>query len=54
MFKQLEPLLTETDWEKFDGYSPTFTLPANAEHDVARRRARVVSRDSADAVCAVE
>src|SRR5882672_6449640 len=24
MFKQLDPLLTETDWEKFDGYSPTF------------------------------
>jgi radical SAM superfamily enzyme YgiQ (UPF0313 family) len=24
MFKQLEPLLTETDWEKFDGYTPTF------------------------------
>jgi radical SAM superfamily enzyme YgiQ (UPF0313 family) len=27
MFKQLEPLLTETDWEKYDGYSPTFTHP---------------------------
>jgi radical SAM superfamily enzyme YgiQ (UPF0313 family) len=27
MFKQLEPLLTETDWEKFDGYSPTFKHP---------------------------
>jgi radical SAM superfamily enzyme YgiQ (UPF0313 family) len=27
MFKQLEPLLTETDWEKFDGYSPTFAHP---------------------------
>ena len=27
MFKQLEPLLTETDWEKFDGYTPTFTHP---------------------------
>ena len=27
MFKQLEPLLTETDWEKFDGYTPTFAHP---------------------------
>ncbi len=27
MFKQLEPLLTETDWEKFDGYTPTYRHP---------------------------
>src|SRR5436309_5976167 len=27
MFKQIEPLLTETDWEKFDGYTPTFNHP---------------------------
>jgi radical SAM superfamily enzyme YgiQ (UPF0313 family) len=27
MFKQIEPLLTETDWEKFDGYTPTFRHP---------------------------
>src|SRR6266542_5091801 len=27
MFRQLEPLVTETDWEKFDGYTPTFTHP---------------------------
>jgi len=27
MFKQLEPLLSETDWEKFDGYTPTFRHP---------------------------
>jgi len=27
MFKQLEPLLTERNWEKFDGYSPTFKHP---------------------------
>src|SRR5579862_6257587 len=27
MFKQLEPLLTVTDWEKFDGYTPTFEHP---------------------------
>jgi radical SAM superfamily enzyme YgiQ (UPF0313 family) len=27
MFKQLEPLLVEADWEKFDGYTPTFRHP---------------------------
>jgi hypothetical protein len=27
VFKQLGPLLTETDWEKFDGYTPTFRHP---------------------------
>jgi radical SAM superfamily enzyme YgiQ (UPF0313 family) len=27
MFKQLEPLLTEHDWEKFDGFTPTFKHP---------------------------
>ena len=27
MFKQIEPLLSETDWEKFDGYTPTSTHP---------------------------
>jgi radical SAM superfamily enzyme YgiQ (UPF0313 family) len=27
MFKQIEPLLTETDWEKFDGYTPTYRHP---------------------------
>jgi len=27
MFKQLEPLLVERDWEKFDGYTPTFKHP---------------------------
>jgi radical SAM superfamily enzyme YgiQ (UPF0313 family) len=27
MFKQLEPLLTETDWERFDGFTPTFRHP---------------------------
>jgi radical SAM superfamily enzyme YgiQ (UPF0313 family) len=27
MFKQLEPLLTETDWEKYDGFTPTFKHP---------------------------
>jgi anaerobic magnesium-protoporphyrin IX monomethyl ester cyclase len=27
MFKQLQPLLAETDWEKYDGYTPTFRHP---------------------------
>jgi radical SAM superfamily enzyme YgiQ (UPF0313 family) len=27
MFKQIEPLLAETDWEKYDGYSVTFRHP---------------------------
>ncbi len=31
MFKQLQPLLTETDWEKFDGYTPTFRHPNLSE-----------------------
>jgi radical SAM superfamily enzyme YgiQ (UPF0313 family) len=31
LFKQLKPLITETDWQKFDGYTPTFTHP-NMSH----------------------
>jgi radical SAM superfamily enzyme YgiQ (UPF0313 family) len=27
MFRQIEPLITETDWEQFDGYTPTFKHP---------------------------
>jgi anaerobic magnesium-protoporphyrin IX monomethyl ester cyclase len=27
MFKQIEPLLSETDWEQFDGFTPTFKHP---------------------------
>jgi radical SAM superfamily enzyme YgiQ (UPF0313 family) len=34
MFKQLEPLLTETDWEKYDGYSPTFKHPNLTAHEL--------------------
>jgi anaerobic magnesium-protoporphyrin IX monomethyl ester cyclase len=34
MFKQLEPLLTETDWEKFDGYTPTFRHPNLTEREL--------------------
>jgi anaerobic magnesium-protoporphyrin IX monomethyl ester cyclase len=35
MFKQLEPLITETDWEKFDGYTPTFTHPNLTDRELA-------------------
>ena len=34
MFKQLEPRLTETDWEKFDGYTPTFSHPNLTEREL--------------------
>jgi anaerobic magnesium-protoporphyrin IX monomethyl ester cyclase len=34
MFKQLEPLLTETDWERFDGFSPTFKHPNLTNHEL--------------------
>ena len=35
MFKQLEPLLFESDWEKFDGFSPTFNHPNLTAHEPA-------------------
>ena len=34
MFKQLDPLLTERDWEKFDGFSPTFKHPNLTEREL--------------------
>lgn len=34
MFKQLEPLLTETDWEKFDGYTPTYRHPSLTQREL--------------------
>jgi radical SAM superfamily enzyme YgiQ (UPF0313 family) len=34
MFKQIEPLLIETDWEKFDGYTPTFRHPNLTEREL--------------------
>jgi radical SAM superfamily enzyme YgiQ (UPF0313 family) len=27
MWKQLQPLVYETDWQKFDGFTPTFNHP---------------------------
>ena len=35
MWKQMEPLLTETDFEKFDGFTPTFRHPT-LSHDELR------------------
>jgi anaerobic magnesium-protoporphyrin IX monomethyl ester cyclase len=34
MFKQIEPLLTETDWERFDGFTPTFKHPNLTEREL--------------------
>jgi len=34
MFKQMQPLLTETDWEKFDGFTPTFRHPNLTEREL--------------------
>ena len=28
LFKRMQPLITETDWERFDGFTPTFTHPS--------------------------
>jgi len=33
LFKHMKGLITEPDWEKFDGYTPTFKHP-NMSHDV--------------------
>ena len=35
LFKHMKPLVTETDWEKFDGYTPTFKHP-NLSHEELR------------------
>src|SRR5215471_14820222 len=34
MFRQLEPRLTELDWEKFDGYTPTFAHSNLSEREL--------------------
>src|SRR2546425_8348833 len=35
LYKHMKPLITETDWEKFDGYTPTFRHP-NLSHEELR------------------
>ena len=34
LWKKMAPLVTETDWERFDGFTPNFTHP-NLTHDAA-------------------
>src|ERR1051325_4821737 len=34
LFKQMKPLITETDWQKFDGYTPTFKHPDLGREDL--------------------
>src|SRR6266511_3900361 len=34
MFKQIEPLLVESDWEKYDGFTPTFKHPNLSEREL--------------------
>jgi anaerobic magnesium-protoporphyrin IX monomethyl ester cyclase len=34
MFKQIEPLLSESDWEKFDGFTPVFNHPNLTEREL--------------------
>ena len=34
LFKHMKALVTETDWEKFDGYTPTFRHPNLSEQDL--------------------
>ena len=34
MFKQMQPLLTEADWEKYDGFTPTFRHPNLTEREL--------------------
>ena len=35
LFKRMQPVITETDWERFDGFTPTFTHPS-LTHDELR------------------
>jgi len=34
LFKRLEPLITENDWERFDGFTPVFNHPAIAQAEL--------------------
>ena len=34
LFKRLEPLLTENDWERFDGFTPVFSHPSMAQDEL--------------------
>src|SRR5207302_6135873 len=34
LFKHMKPLITEADWQKFDGYTPTFTHPSLSHSNI--------------------
>jgi anaerobic magnesium-protoporphyrin IX monomethyl ester cyclase len=34
LYKQMQPTITETDWERFDGFTPTFTHPLLTHADL--------------------
>lgn len=34
LYKQMQPAITETDWERFDGFTPTFTHPSLTHADL--------------------
>jgi radical SAM superfamily enzyme YgiQ (UPF0313 family) len=34
LFKRLEPLIAETDWERFDGFTPVFRHPALSQDEL--------------------
>jgi len=34
LFKRMEPTITEQDWERFDGFTPTFTHPALSSQEL--------------------
>jgi radical SAM superfamily enzyme YgiQ (UPF0313 family) len=34
LYKRMQPTITETDWERFDGFTPTFTHPLLTHADL--------------------
>ena len=35
LYKRMQPAITETDWERFDGFTPTFTHPSLTHADLS-------------------
>ena len=58
LYKRMEPLITETDWEQFDGFTPTFTssesdrTPNCSSCSAARIRGSTCGRRSWRTTCA--
>jgi len=44
LFKHMKSLITETDWEKFDGYTPTFTHPKMTHEEIQHLLGAAYSR----------